>query len=168
MMTKDRLNQNCLGQRFLYKAWSYELYSENALSSTLLIYSAIVPIVLRDYNAAFLWGCWYANMSPSDKKSVYVSMSVSQWFSLILRWPSGGPLVFKIVFKNLLLQNRLANYNQTWHKVLTCEILHWRHLKNLQKHLVNSTKLHTKPSRVKGIQVCLNEEPHPFARRDNH
>ena len=44
----------------------------------------IATIVLRDYNAAFLcnswflfilwWGCWYVNMSPSDK-------------FLILGWP---------------------------------------------------------------------------------
>ena len=53
--------------------------SKYALSSTLSIYIILIAIVLSWYNAAFLcycwvsfirWcGSWYANMSPSDKKS---------------------------------------------------------------------------------------------------
>ena len=58
-------------------------YSEDVLYSTLSICSTLIAIVLRDYDAAFLyhrwfsflwWGFWYTNMSPSIK-------------SLILRWP---------------------------------------------------------------------------------
>ena len=47
-------------------------------------------IVLRDYGVAFLyqcwfsfilwWGCWYTNMSPSDKKSLILRL---------LLWPVG-------------------------------------------------------------------------------
>ena len=56
-------------------------HSENALSSAVSLYSTLIAYVFRDYNAAFLchcqflltvslwWGCWYANISPSDKKS---------------------------------------------------------------------------------------------------
>ena len=43
------------------------------------------------------------------------------------------------IFKNLLLQNRLAYLNQTWHKA----------------------------SLGRGIQVCTNEGPRPFPRDDN-
>ena len=61
-------------------------YREYALSSTLSMYSTMIAIVWRDCDAASLyhcwtlfivwWGYWYANMSPSDKKSVWS-----------LRWP---------------------------------------------------------------------------------
>ena len=61
--------------------------SEYASSSSLLIYSILIAIVvLRDWYAAsqchcwFLfilwWGCWYANMNTSNKKSVK-----SLWYS---------------------------------------------------------------------------------------
>ena len=55
-------------------------YSEYLLSSTQSICIILIAIVLREYNAAFLYHCWfsfilwwcskYTNMSPSDKKSV--------------------------------------------------------------------------------------------------
>ena len=58
-------------------------HCEYASSFILSIYSTLIAIVLRDYtcNAAFLtivdfflfilrWDCWYANICPSDKKSV--------------------------------------------------------------------------------------------------
>ena len=64
-------------------------YSEYVLSSTLSIYSTLIAIVLRNYDAAFRyhswfsfilwWGCWYTNMSP-----FWQEVSVK---SLILRWP---------------------------------------------------------------------------------
>ena len=63
-------------------------YSEDVLYSILYIsiFSTLIAIVLRDYDAAFQyhhwflfylwWGCWYTNMSSSDEKSVY-----SLWYS---------------------------------------------------------------------------------------
>ena len=63
-------------------------FNDYRLSYTLSKYSTLVHIILREYNIAFLchcwflwilwWGCWYAYMSPSDKKSLE---------SLILKWP---------------------------------------------------------------------------------
>ena len=47
--------------------------SEYVLSSTQSIYTTLIAIVLRKYNAAFLCHCCccrHAYMSPSDKKSV--------------------------------------------------------------------------------------------------
>ena len=37
------------------RAWPYMSYSEYILSSTLSIYSTLIAIVLRDFNAAFLY-----------------------------------------------------------------------------------------------------------------
>ena len=61
--------------------------------------TTLFAIVLKYYNAVFqchcwflfiLWcGCWYANMSPSDKKLVQ---------SLMLRWPLRRPLVLLIYY----------------------------------------------------------------------
>ena len=74
-------------------------YSEYVLSSTLSIYSTLIAIVWRDYDAAYLfifwflfilwWGCWYTNISPSDKKS------------LILSWPE-RPVGLLLLFPNYL------------------------------------------------------------------
>ena len=43
-------------------------------------------------------------------------------------------------FKNLLLQNHWANFNQSWHKAALGE----------------------------GDSICLNEGPRPFPRGDNY
>jgi hypothetical protein len=48
--------------------------------------------------------------------------------------------IYRIFFKNLLLQNQPAKFYQTWYK------LSW----------------------VKGIQVCSNKGPGPLHRGDNH
>ena len=62
--------------------------SENALSSTLSLYSTLIVIVLRDYDAAFLcycwflfilwWGCWYAwtLLSRHNCKVSYTQVTV--------------------------------------------------------------------------------------------
>ena len=88
---QERVYPNCTfhdprGRDSDVRAWSYKSYSEYVLYSTLSIYSTLIEIVFRDYDAAFLyhrwfsfipwWGCWYTNMSPSDKKSV-----LSLWYS---------------------------------------------------------------------------------------
>ena len=85
IMTKERsvmiVNFITLGAGGLMLGRGYiSHYSEYALSSTLSIYITLIAIVLREYNTAFLcncwflfilwWGSWYANMNPSDKKSV--------------------------------------------------------------------------------------------------
>ena len=58
-------------------------FSEYVLSSTLSIYSTLIAIVFRDYDAAFRyhswfsfilwWGCWYTNMSPLTRSQCKVS-----------------------------------------------------------------------------------------------
>ena len=88
----------------------------------------------------------------------------------------------------LLLQNHRANFKQTLHKVLLGEgdsylftffprgviyeiaKIHWQMLKNLllQNHTPISTKLGTKHSWMKKIQVSSNEGLHPFQRGDNN
>ena len=60
-------------------------YLEYVLSSTLSIYNTLIAIVLRDYDAVFRyhhwfsfilwWGCWYTNMSSSDKNQCKVSVT---------------------------------------------------------------------------------------------
>ena len=54
-------------------------------------YFTLFAIVLKEYDAAFLphcsflftlwWGCWYANMSPSDKKSL-----IWHWHTMSGTW----------------------------------------------------------------------------------
>ena len=82
---QGRLYQNCnfhdpQGWGSDLRRYHISYYSEYVLSSTLSIYSTLITIVIRDYDAAFLfhrwfsfllwWGCWYTNMSPFEKKSV--------------------------------------------------------------------------------------------------
>ena len=71
--------------------------------STLSIYSTLITIVLMDYDAVFLyhcwfsfflwWGCWYTNINPSDKK-----VSVKSLILRLLFRPVGLLLNFVNVF----------------------------------------------------------------------
>ena len=87
-------------------------------------------------------------------------------------------------FKNLLLQNHWANFNQTWHRSFLCKgnssFFKWRDSERLKIHLIfkkkiffsriswpNSIKLGTNYPWVKGIQVYSNKGPGPFQRGDN-
>ena len=96
-------------------------------------------------------------------------------------------------FKNLLIQDMWANFNQTWHnaylgkgfqdcsnkgpcpcpRVDHYEIvnIHWHNFKKSSLTWTtcpNSCKLSTKHLWVIGIQVCLNEGPTPFPRGENY
>ena len=95
-------------------------------------------------------------------------------------------------FKNLLLKNHWANFNQTWHKSSLCEgdsslfkwkalpfgrgdnykivKIHWWIWKIIffQTNGSISTKLGTMHRKVKGIQVSSNEGPRPFPRGHNY
>ena len=71
-----------------------------------LLYS--YAIVLRDYDVAFLyqcwfsfilwWGCWYTNMSPSVKKSVW-----SRWYSGYRYGLWGSFSLKKVLVQNYLI-----------------------------------------------------------------
>ena len=87
-------------------------YSEYAVS-TVSIYSTLIAIMLRDYDAVFLyhrwfsfilwWSCWYTNSSPSE-------VSVK---SVLLRWPLrpvGLLLIGKEPFQHL------SHSLDIWHK----------------------------------------------------
>ena len=91
-------------------------FSEYALSSNPSIYSTLIAIVLRDYDA-FLFHRWYTKMSPYDKKSDSVK-------SLILRWPFRPVgLLFKKVFPTLftylsipLLNIYIENFKKVFYR----------------------------------------------------
>ena len=62
MMTMEGSLQNLKlhglrGRSSCARMWPYRSYVENALSSTLSIYSTVIAIVFREYNAAFLCHC---------------------------------------------------------------------------------------------------------------
>ena len=62
MMTKEGSTKICkfhdhLGWGFDARTRPYKLYSEYVLSSTLSIYSTLIAIMLRNYNAVFLNHC---------------------------------------------------------------------------------------------------------------
>ena len=62
MMTKEGSTKNCKfhdprSWGSSARAWPYQSYSKNVLYFVLLIYSTLIAIVLRDYNAAFLCHC---------------------------------------------------------------------------------------------------------------
>ena len=76
---------------YFFKIFSFTLGdSSDKHKKTVLMTCTLIHIVSTGYNAAVLrhcwflfilwWGYWYANTSPSDKKSVYSK-------SMILRWP---------------------------------------------------------------------------------
>ena len=57
---QERVYPNCTfhdprGRDSDVRAWSYKSYSEYVLYSTLSIYSTLIEIVFRDYDAAFLY-----------------------------------------------------------------------------------------------------------------
>ena len=65
------------------RAWPYKSYSEYVLSSTLSIYSTLIAIVLRDYDAVFLYIGLIFIFFFYDR-AFWQEVSVK---SLILRWP---------------------------------------------------------------------------------
>ena len=72
-------------------------YSEYVLSSTLSIYSALIALVLRDYDAAYLFHCWFfylcydgvvdiqiwALVTRSRCKVSYTQVTVKVWGPLV-------------------------------------------------------------------------------------
>ena len=118
------------------EAWPYESYSEYVLSSTLSIYSTFITIMLRDYDAALLyhcwflfilwWGCWYTN------EPFWQEVGVK---SLILGWPV-RPV-------GLLLDERIqfcSNQRSCHIKGVKCKYMqHTRYWQLFKKNLASIT-----------------------------
>ena len=64
-VNQGRVYPNCKfhdlrGRGSCARMWPYKSYSEYFLSSTLSIYSTLIAILLRDYDAAFLYHGWFS------------------------------------------------------------------------------------------------------------
>ena len=63
-------------------------HSKYAPSSTLSIYSTLIAVVLRDYNAAFQCHCWFwFILWWGCFMQIRAFLTKSQWEYLILSWP---------------------------------------------------------------------------------
>ena len=110
-------------------------YTLNALSSTLSIYSILIVFVLRNYNTAFryiffLWyGCWYADMSPPDNKSVYTcKIAKCEFHAKRVSRVFHVKFSRKICFMWISRENFMWISRETHFTWISCEIFHvnWR------------------------------------------